>query len=68
VNKKLVGAMLLFVTVNCVGDPTGSGGAVTLERIVAPGDTLIVGASGRLAQPVAFRVLDGYGKPFGWHG
>ncbi len=56
--------MLVLVTVNCVGDPTGSGGAVTLQRVVTSGDTLIVGAPGRLlGQPVAFRVLDGYGKP-----
>lgn len=62
--KKFVGAVLVLVTVNCVGDPTGTGGAVTLQRIAAPGDTLIVGAPGRLlAQPVAFRLLDGYGKP-----
>jgi len=64
VTKKFVGAVLVLVTVNCVGDPTGSGGAVTLQRVVTPGDTLIVGAPGRLlAQPLAFRVLDGYGKP-----
>src|SRR5258708_23986757 len=62
--RKVAGAVLVLVTLSCVGDPTGTGGAVTLQRVVAPGDTLIVGAPGRLlGQPVAFRVLDGYGKP-----
>src|SRR5258708_26963409 len=62
--RKVAGAVLVLVTLSCVGDPTGTGGAVTLQRIAAPGDTLIVGAPGRLlGQPVAFRVLDRYSKP-----
>ena len=59
-----LGLTLCLSLAACVGDPTGPRGAPAVERVGGASDTLLIGAPGRaLAEPVAFRVRDGEGRP-----